>query len=393
MKNTVASQNPSPKLISLPRARDLMEKAGIEILVAHSKPNVYYSSEFRCFDYKLSTEAVVFAIITSDPDEGPYLVAPHSDRFILIDFPSWVENKLWFGHYYIKGAPEDSQPPEKSAVVALARALSELGAMDRTIGLELELLPVSVYNEIREAIPVARFVNASPVFRQLRMIKSAEEISRLTKATKIIENAIAAAFEAAGPGISELELEKIIRKSVADQGGELRYITIGANGRAAYGQCYPTDRKLQEGDVVKFDGSAIYKEYVSDIGCTCVVGRPSDDQKAYYEVVARAGRVAVEMVKPGVRMADVFHAAMQVPREAGIKDLFRHHVGHGIGLEHEEPRFTPETDQRLEENMVLCIEVPYYVWGLGGFHAENTIVVTENGHEYLFKPQADLPSV
>ena len=257
----------------------------------------------------------------------------------------------------------------------------------------MELMPVSVYDNIRKVIPTAEIVNASPVFRWLRMIKSAEEISRLTRATEIIENAVAAAFEAARPGISELELERVVARSVAEQGAELRYITIGTNGRAAYGQCYPTERELEEGDVVKFDGSAIYKEYVSDIGCTCVVGQPSPEQRVYYDVVARAGRVGVEMVKPGVKMADVFHAAMQVPRESGVKDLRRHHIGHGIGLEHEGPHFTPGTEQRLEENMVLCIEVPYYVWGLGGFHAENTILVTKDGYRYLFKPLEELPSV
>ena len=142
-------------------------------------------------------------------------------------------------------------------------------------------------------MPRAELVNASQLFKRLRMIKSPEEVNRIAKATNIIKTAVAAAFEGARPGLSELELGEVVAKSVAGQGGELRYITTGTNERAAYGQCYPTERKLKEGDVVKLDGSAIYKEYVSDIGCTCVVGRPSTRQKTYYHVVAEAGRAAV----------------------------------------------------------------------------------------------------
>ena len=158
------------------------------------------------------------------------------------------------------------------------------------------------------------------------------------------------------------------------------------------GECYPTERKLRAGDVVQFDGSAIYREYVSDIGRTCVVIRPSAEQARYFDAVATAGRAAVEMVRPGVTTAEDYHTAQQVPRDLGIQDV-RHHVRHEIELEHEGPRFGPRTQEKLAENMVLCVEVPSYVLGLWGFHAERAIRLTADGHEYLCWPSEDLPSV
>ena len=391
MQGSESNAKATSRLMDLAKARRFMAEEGLDALVSHSKHNVYYTSEFRCFDYKLDLEAVAFSVITSGPGEPSYLVAPHSDRFILLDFPTWMEKRTWFGRYFIKGSPEDGSPLEDGAVDGLVRALSDLGATGKRIGLELELLPLALYQEIEDRLPEAELVNASPLFNRLRMVKSPEEIRRLTEATRIIDQAVREAIAVAHPGVSELALHCVVAESVAAQGAELRYLTIGTSERAAYGQCYPTERRLRVGDTIKFDASSIYQEYVSDIGCTCAVGQPSAEVEHYYDVVWRAGQAAADMVKPGVRMADVFETGMRVPREEGITDLRRHHIGHSIGLEHEGPRFTPHTEQRLEENMVLCLEVPYYVWGLGGFHAERTIRVTRDGCEYLYMPERHLP--
>ena len=97
------------------------------------------------------------------------------------------------------------------------------------------------------------------------------------------------------------------------------------------------------------------------------------------------------MVKPHVKASDVFHAGVEVPLKAGYSDFHRHHVGHGLGLEaHEEPILSPTNDTEILPGMVLCIEVPYYIWGLGGFAPEDTILVTEEGYEPLTTPEREL---
>ena len=113
-------------------------------------------------------------------------------------------------------------------------------------------------------------------------------------------------------------------------------------------------------------------------------GEPSELARKYYKVSSEAEKAAINAVKPGVKASEIFEKAVEVPRRLGYLDYYRHHVGHGIGLSpHEKPVLSPENNTRIEHNMILCIEVPYYIWGLGGFSPEDTLLVTEKGIELL----------
>lgn len=80
-----------------------------------------------------------------------------------------------------------------------------------------------------------------------------------------------------------------------------------------------------------------------------------------------------------------------MPVAAGFSDFRRHHIGHGIGLQaHERPFIRLESDDVLAENMVLCIEVPYYVYGFAAFAPEDMVLVTKDGYELLTEPVPEL---
>jgi len=73
-------------------------------------------------------------------------------------------------------------------------------------------------------------------------------------------------------------------------------------------------------------------------------------------------------------------------KSAGIPDYRRTNVGHGLGVEiHELPDLVPESDAVLERNMVINVETPYYYFGIGGFSCEDTLRLTENSYDLLFK--------
>ena len=65
-------------------------------------------------------------------------------------------------------------------------------------------------------------------------------------------------------------------------------------------------------------------------------------------------------MKPGVKAATIFHTIMDGIKKT-IPHYDRHHVGHGIGIEvYDPPMITPNADWSLAENMVFCVEAPYY---------------------------------
>jgi Xaa-Pro dipeptidase len=87
----------------------------------------------------------------------------------------------------------------------------------------------------------------------------------------------------------------------------------------------------------------------------------------------------------------MFEAAVRVPPTRGIPEYRRHHIGHGLGLSsHERPFLAPWNQAALQEGMVLCVETPYYLWGVGGFAPEDQLVVTKDGYELMTTPQREL---
>ena len=105
----------------------------------------------------------------------------------------------------------------------------------------------------------------------------------------------------------------------------------------------------------------------------------------------REGEIeAIKSMRPGIACKEVFDTAVRTVRR-GIPNYRRSHCGHGIGLEiYDSPSVAPDAKDELEENMVLCIETPYYILGWGGVQVEDTLQVTGNGTYRLTKTSGNL---
>lgn len=168
--------------------------------------------------------------------------------------------------------------------------------------------------------------------------------------------------------------------------------------------CVPSDRVLNEGDIVSIDFGVMYKGYHADAAITVPVGHISPDAKALVEATQKALEKGIKEIKPGHTLGDIGHAVQSYAESKGfavVRDL----VGHGIGRElHEEPYVlnygTPGTGVVLKPGMVLAIE-PMLTRGTfrvrqDGFswktadnslsaHFEHTVAVTKKGHKVLTK--------
>jgi Xaa-Pro aminopeptidase len=109
----------------------------------------------------------------------------------------------------------------------------------------------------------------------------------------------------------------------------------------------------------------------------------------YHEVLRRGLDAILRLVRPGVEPSELFRSGMEAVRSGGIPHYQRHHVGHAVGLEFYEAPILNDTARsgsakvRLEEGMVINIELPYYELGLGGLQIEETLVVRQDGYELL----------
>jgi Xaa-Pro aminopeptidase len=141
-----------------------------------------------------------------------------------------------------------------------------------------------------------------------------------------------------------------------------------------------------EGAVVKFDVQVRLGHYHSDVARTYVYGSALPAQRRLYEVLLEAHARARDTLRPGVPICDVHNAALHSIRSAGFGFYRRGHFGHSVGLDPkiEEPPFISGTEMRpLVPGMVLAVETPFYVHGVGMFQIEDMCLITEEGCEIL----------
>jgi Xaa-Pro aminopeptidase len=210
-----------------------------------------------------------------------------------------------------------------------------------------------------------------------------------------------AAFARAKPGATEWDLEVVFRETVAATGAMPGHFETAAGTRSA--GCFPASDiyRIRSGDVVRSDSGGRYLGYWADTGRTVAVGSAPDELARHYDALRKGIDAICALVKPGTPIADLFDAGVQTVRDSGIPHYQRHHVGHAIGLEmYEAPVLAGSAgsdihrlgagDLRIEEGMVLNVELPYYELGLGGLQIEDTLVVRAGGYELLTAADRDL---
>ncbi len=141
---------------------------------------------------------------------------------------------------------------------------------------------------------------------------------------------------------------------------------------------------MYKGDNLVTGAGAGVGGYNSELERTMFVGEPSREQRRYFQYMMEMMEAAFEAVRPGIACSEVDEAVLSIYEEYDIMDTWRHHTGHALGmLGHEAPFFDLGDDTILEPGMVFSVEPGIYVPGLGGFRHSDTIVVTEDGMDFI----------
>ena len=184
----------------------------------------------------------------------------------------------------------------------------------------------------------------------------------------------------------------------AGQLGSQDGATAGYRGqigrRSAWAHAVAHNIIFQAGDMLVSETAAPVWGYNAELERGMVVGEPSDEQRRLFEHTVAAQQVAFDAFESAGTSADVDKAVLDYMDDNGIRDLWRQHTGHGIGLRNHEAPFLDVGDQTpLEPGMVFTIEPGVYKEGLGGFRHSDTVVVTPGGIEILTDYPRDLDSL
>lgn len=243
------------------------------------------------------------------------------------------------------------------------------------------------------------------------ILKSAEEIDQIRKASKIVAEVIEELALMVKPGVTTKDLdrraEELIRKKGATPAfkgyrGYPASLCTSINEVVVHG--IPSKQSLKDGDIVGVDCGAIVNGYYGDSARTFAVGTVDPESKHLMDVTRESLYRGIEKMVVGNRLHDISWAVQSHAEQAGFS-VVRDFVGHGVGRSlHEEPQVpnfgTAGTGMRLSVGLVLAVE-PMINAGEPGVriledgwtavttdqkrsaHFEHTIALTEKGFEIL----------
>lgn len=395
------------------RISQALQANHLDALIATTPENVAYVSGHDSPLPRFFHGLQEYALLTPAGESG--LVIPANDIAYLAASPFETENIWCYGEFFIEGpfgtvpaGPEETlrllmerSRPALNAATALADALKALQLTAGRIGVDEGNFSPDVRQAILEAFPSLVIEEAAALFKQIRMIKTEAEIERLRQAAEVNQRAFLALRDHIRAGITEGQLMQIYREALVKQGAIPGLNSGGAGTRSGAPFMPPATYPLTTGDLFRFDGTAVYDGYWTDFGRTLAVSQASDKAQRYYAALLSGFQAGLQLVRPGQSVAELFDTVMRTVRAEGIAHYRRHHVGHGIGIEvYDPPILGPATKANifkeggeglaLEENMVICLEVPYYELGFGGLQVEDTLVVREGGYEPLITLEHDL---
>ncbi len=267
---------------------------------------------------------------------------------------------------------------------ALADILALRGLSSARIGLEEALLALADGPLFRAAAPGVEWRHGSRVVERLRMVKTPDEQAKLALGARAAEQAVLSLYGAMREGMTTEEMVALYTSHAKDAARLLgrtapvetwAYVSVGPDGFAPGGP-------LERGDVVKIDVGVVVDGYSSDSARTVCFGEAPTRAREVHDALHAGFETGAALLAPGARMADVHAAMIAVIRGAGFPSYARGHFGHSLGASvwsEEWPFFAPDSEERLEPGMVVALEAPFYLKGLGGFIIEDQFTIHAGG--------------
>ena len=375
-------------IVNKERALELMEAHALDALVVTEPENVFYLSDYgpdtsfhfrnlsaAIFPRDQSIPATLIAMqyqlshATQRPSWMPQLLVQTADLPLLPETDALEPGDAALRQRYLDTAERGL--PNKQRLIG--RTLRECGLDRGRLGFD----DVRVMLELREnELADATTIDALNLMREIRLVKTAEEIVLLEHANRIVQVALEGVAEMVTVGTTAREMLHSFRSSMVLQGGYGSHITGG--GEDSPWIAYPDmSYAFKDGDIVYTDPAGHYRHYWADLGRSCFVGTVSRKAEDTYELLRRSHKTVEPLLAEGTSTRTIKEAA----REAVAPTITRGFspLTHSIGLEqYDHPKPLGDTvreDFMLEAGMLLNFETLYYEVGFGILQLEDTFVV------------------
>jgi len=259
----------------------------------------------------------------------------------------------------------------------------------KTVGINKNVVSLNQFRMLKKSIKKKKFIDISRLLLELRSIKSRQEIARIKKACRLSDTILKKTYANLKKFRTEEDVRRLILEEISKAGCKPAFEPLVASGRNSGLVHYLGSNVPLKKGFCFIDFGVDYRGYKSDATRTIYKGKPSIRELEFYRLLLKIQKRALGMVRPGKRCSDIDRAVRVWLGK--FSENFSHGLGHGVGIQiHELPNLNFESKDILKPGMILTIEPGIYFPNRFGVRIEDTVLVTENGHQVLTRVGKDL---
>lgn len=390
MSNDITLLTHEEQMCRLGRIRQLMKQEGMEAIVVCDAANIYYIT------------GRVFAGYI-------YIGVREGDLIFFVKRPTQLTG-------------DGIVPIRKPEQISESLGLS----LPQCLGLELDYISANLANRFAGIFKGSECKDCTSIFKIARSVKTPAEIAKLRRSGELHEavyRTIPSLFQMGMTDIEfEIEIERILRlKGCLGQfriSGDSMETFMGslltgenadspspydfAMGGSGIDPSLPTGASgelIRPGNAVMVDLCGNFTGYMTDMTRVFSLGKISDLALKAHECSIEIHRHLAHAAIPGAKASDLYFAAVDIAKEAGLEKHFMGHrqqagfIGHGVGIEiNELPVIAPRSRDIIALNNVIALEPKFVIPGVGAVGIESTYIVTAHGLQCITNaPEEILP--
>jgi len=380
----------------LSRIRRELAESDLAALVVLTPENFLYVSGY--FLDVQPWERPVAAIIPRDGD--PFLVmhelSTNHVRYATEHQSMWITEVHFYAEHYRMERRTYMTPQWPQMVADLLR---RTGIRRGRLGVDSTAGPIE---QVPSLLPGVQLAVAGRLLREMREVKDEEELVLIRQGAELSDWGQARYREHLAPGRPLAEIDSLVAHEVCkeavrrwpDYKVEIRVSGLtGPNSACPHGISGNYGQVIERGHGIVNIIIPRLNGYVCENERTFFVGSPSKEQAAAFQAAFEAQETAAAAFIAGATMADADAAAQRVFERHGYGDRVIHRTGHGIGLAgHEFPDDIAFNFRPLVEHEVFSCEPGIYLYGVGGFRHDDTVIVQKGRPEITTRFPRDLES-
>lgn len=347
------------------RMRRAIEESPFDAVIAVSPESVRYIADVEIATQKTIRDRLAL-IVWAKGQEPVFILCQVEEGYVRQE--SWIVD--------LRGYKEFVTAPTS----LLAEVLAEKGLAQARVGCELDFLPGKYLREIETLLPALRLESCESLFRGVRMVKSPREKAVIQAGFRGTEKAMLATYATVTEGEDEWSLVRRLADGILRSGSDMvAFNHINAGPNTGFPHAGPTGYRVQKGDIVKADSGGYYASYMSNVGRTAKMGKPTAEEQETWKKLREIHHSISDMLRPGNTGRQLFEAAAKLHEKFALPFPFAHN-GHSIGLEiHESPFISPHEHTVYEAGMLSTVETRVRWVGVKGLHMEDLYEITESG--------------